>query len=536
MKFLIYRLFRRIPFTKDFTRRVESRMTILYPGSRSYIFKKTEETLIRIILFSGLVVGGMMMFADLSLYYFLVVAAMIYVVCSSMIYNRLDKLETKILEEFQQFITDVRYRFKFDGMIEEALEDGINSAGYEMSLHGQKILDTLRENRRLSYDNPYKEYAPNHFFMTFYVMCETVMIYGDKLHEGKSVFLANMGYLKEDIHNELLRRKKIQSEFMGLTGVTVLPIFAIKPIEVWSSVNMPELSTEYESTSGIITTLLLVMFSISVFMIIKRLRYPAGNEASGNEWIVRLSHVPLINKFLLYIISSNYKKYFRMDRLLKSIVYKYNVRELILMRVVYSVLTGITGMILGFTIGLGVWSVVFGIVLSMVMYLGIYVGILFEKEMMMLNREEEVVRFQTIILILMHMDMITIEKMLEYMESFAIIFRDNLERISDQLAYKGKRVFEEAKDEVSFIPFERLIDAFIASDRIGIEAAFEDVESDRKYYVDKHRQDNDELVKNKALIAKFIAFIPLCSVIILKLIIPFVVMGMSQLGNIEMMV
>ena len=149
----------------------------------------------------------------------------------------------------------------------------------------------------------------------------------------------------------------------------------------------------------------------------------------------------------------------------------------------------------------------------------------------MITREDEVVRFQTIILILMHMDRITIEQILEQMEEFAMVFKDTLEKISDHLVFKGKKVFEEAKDEVSFVPFERLIDAFIASDRIGIRSAFEDVEGDRSYYVEKHKQENEELVKNKALIAKFIAFIPLCSVIIIKLILPFVITGMEQVGN-----
>ena len=92
----------------------------------------------------------------------------------------------------------------------------------------------------------------------------------------------------------------------------------------------------------------------------------------------------------------------------------------------------------------------------------------------------------------------------------------------------------EVKDEVSFAPFERMLDAFIASDVIGISSAFEDIEADRKYYVEKHKQENEEIAHNKALIAKFIAFVPLCLVILFKLILPFVLMGIKQLSEFNM--
>ena len=528
---LVYRCFSWFWFTREFTGKIEKRMDILYPGVKELVVRKTALTLCRVLVMGLLSIIAMMYFADFSFYYIVVTILMVYVVSVSVVYNGLEKIETKMLLQLEQFITDVRYRFRFDGMIDYALEDAINSASYEMSLHGQLILDTLKENISIKYEQPYKEYAPNHFFMTFYVMCETVMIYGDKNIDGTSMFMKNIGYLKEDIHIELLKRKRLQNEFMGLTGITILPVFAIKPIEVWALSNMPELKEEYIGVKGNLLTLLLVIFSVFIFMVIKRLRYTVDVDNEKSNWVRIVLQNKVIEKFLLQIISSNYSRYFSIDRMLKSVVYKYNVKEFLLVRLVYSIFFGLLSTVMGFTIGLSLISVVIGIIVMILTYIGMYINILFKRQIMLINREEEVVRFQTIILILMHMDKITVEQILEQMEEFAIVFRETLEKITDNMAFKGIRVFEEAKDEVSFVPFERIIDAFIASDRIGISSAFEDVEGDRAYYVEKHKQENDEIVKNKSLIAKFIAFIPLCSVIIIKLILPFVITGMEQVGN-----
>lgn len=534
MNYLVYKFFVRFFLTRDFTKKIELRMSLLYPGPRRYVVNKTSKEIIRIVILSIASVLGIILFADFSFYYSVIAIVMAYVLSTSYIYKRFDQAELKLLSQLEQFITDVRYRFKFDGMVEEALEDAINTAEYEMSLHGNVILSNLRENMGKMYDNPYKEYAPSHFFLTFYIMCETVMIYGDKMINGQSMFLKNISYLKEDIHNEILRRKKINGEFMGLFGVIVLPVFAIKPIEIWGEYNMSELAGEYEGVKGAIVTLILVFITVMVYMVTRRLKYPAESIEYKNSLITTICKSRFVDKAVLRFISINYKKCFILDKKLKEIVYKYNVKEFIVMRWVYSLMAANVSLLLGISIGLGIFAVVAFITAFLITYYGIYLSVLFRQQMMLLDREEEVVRFQTIILILMHMDRISLERILEHMEAFAVVFKDTIARISDQLAYKGKKILTEVKDEVSFAPFERMLDAFIASDVIGISSAFEDIEADRKYYVEKHKQENEEIAHNKALIAKFIAFVPLCLVILFKLILPFVLMGIKQLSEFNM--
>jgi len=91
-------------------------------------------------------------------------------------------------------------------------------------------------------------------------------------------------------------------------------------------------------------------------------------------------------------------------------------------------------------------------------------------------------------------------------------------------------VFEEIKGRSGFLGFDRLMDNFRACDYMSISMAFSDVENEREYYIMKHKQDNDFLVEERSMIAKVLSFVPICAVIITKLIIPFVVEGIGKIG------
>ena len=63
-----------------------------------------------------------------------------------------------------------------------------------------------------------------------------------------------------------------------------------------------------------------------------------------------------------------------------------------------------------------------------------------------------------------------------------------------------------------------------------IYKAFEDVEMVRRYNIDKHKQEKLFYIEQRGAISKFLSFIPLCIVIIVNLIVPFVLEGMKQLN------
>lgn len=551
MNNIVYRFFSKFRLTAGVTKSIEDRMSIMYPGNREKIIKSTQFEIIRLLVCNSMILTGFIWFGKMDIYFLFMSAIVMVMVSKNLIYSKYNNMEIKLLKQFEKFLQDVRFNFRYDGMIDEALNDALLSADYEMQLQAVKIIDSLNKSEESNgkqyisdgkiVSEDYIEVAPNCFFLTFYAICQTVKEYGDKVEDGHSAFVTNLSFLKEDVNIEILKREKIEALFMGLLFVTIVPLFGIKPIIMWGIGNIPELENYYNGIIGKFTYVLLTIMTAFIFQIIMKLKYPLEYENQKSIWVEQLLAIPVINRLLLRIISLNYKKYYKMDLFLKSVVYKYNVKEFTVYKFVCGAVAAILSMILILKSGiasLGIFGILIGFFVFSLSVLIAYnyemIMILFREKMLRLNREEEIIRYQSVIMILMNMDRITLEKILEWMEIFAVVFKNTLEKISDTIAYKGMEVFEDAKEKVEFLPFSRLMDSFTASDRIGIKSAFADVISDRAYYVEKHKQENEIIINNKAMIAKFMAFVPICAVICFVLIVPFVYVGMKQLQSFTM--
>lgn len=542
MRYFLFKFCSENRITKNMTKRIENRLKIIYPMDTQTLVRKTERELIKLILTVCFFMMVIVLMGRLSFYFFISGAVLLYVQGLNSIYSAYDCLEIKLLKQFEKFIQDIRFQFRFDGMLEEALQEAVQNSGYEMSLQGMKMIESLNAWKNDEYNESYEELAPNHFFLTFYALCETVICYGDKMINGQSLFLTNIGYLKEDINIEILKREKNRALFMGLFGVTIVPVFSIKLIEQWGVHNMPELKGFYFEIAGAITMVLITAATLIIYHVIMKLKYPIDFDRHKSQWVVEFLEIEWINRLLMRRISKNYHYYYNREQMLKSIVYPYNVKELmgkqmmnggITFIIMLALLAG-TGLfqipIMGVTYGGCLVGMILAVSASLLAYHYETINIMMRKKMLEINREEEVVRFQSIILILMYMDRVTVELIVEWMEAFAVVFKNNLEMIADSMAYDGIQAFYKAKETISFLPYERLLDCFIASDRVGIGEAFSDVLSERIYYIEKHKQENEVILNNKAVVAKTIAFIPLCLVIIAELIAPFVYYGLKQLS------
>ena len=140
MKNIIYRYSKKFFLTAELTGRIESRVAILYPSTKYSIIQRTAEYLMRIYVVAVIAMTGLFVCAEFSVYYGMMAIMVVYAVINTSIYEALDKLEIKLLLQLEKFVSDVRFRFQFDGMMEEAIQDAINLAEYEMSIQGEKIL------------------------------------------------------------------------------------------------------------------------------------------------------------------------------------------------------------------------------------------------------------------------------------------------------------------------------------------------------------------------------------------------------------
>lgn len=145
------------------------------------------------------------------------------------------------------------------------------------------------------------------------------------------------------------------------------------------------------------------------------------------------------------------------------------------------------------------------------------------------ERMEEVRRLQTVFLVLAQNKDITVEQILEEMEESAVLFRKALQETVDHFSYGRKAEIERLREEIAFAPMGRICDTLLACEDIGVEDACSGLEEERYYTLKQQKQERMEQMKERAALGKILAYVPFLMVLALKLILPFVVEGLSQL-------
>ena len=146
--------------------------------------------------------------------------------------------------------------------------------------------------------------------------------------------------------------------------------------------------------------------------------------------------------------------------------------------------------------------------------------------------EDEVMSFQTIIMMLMKIERIDVEMILEWLERYANIFKEPIGKCLNNYESGAWEALEEMKQEVTYQPFIRLIESMQTSvEKVPIREAFEELDSDRDYYQEKRKESNDRFVKKRGMIGKAIGFAPMIITFVGFLIVPLVFIGMTSMTS-----
>ena len=154
----------------------------------------------------------------------------------------------------------------------------------------------------------------------------------------------------------------------------------------------------------------------------------------------------------------------------------------------------------------------------------------FQKFMRKLEMENEVMQFQTIILMLMKIERINVEMILEWLERYANIFKEPISRCVNNYEAGAWEALEELKNSVTNQDMIRIVESLQAAvEKIPIREAFDELDADRDYHQEKRKDTNDQLVSRKGLIGKGVGFAPMVCLFVGYLIIPLVVIGLTSM-------
>lgn len=158
--------------------------------------------------------------------------------------------------------------------------------------------------------------------------------------------------------------------------------------------------------------------------------------------------------------------------------------------------------------------------------------LMFQAKMRQLEMEDEVMQFQTIILMLMRIERVNVEIILEWLERYSNIFKSQITRCVNNYEAGAWEALEELKNEISYMPLIRIIESLQAAvEKIPIKDAFDELDSEREYYREKRKESNERLISRQGMIGKVIGFAPMICLFVGYLIIPLVFIGLTSMSS-----
>ncbi len=156
----------------------------------------------------------------------------------------------------------------------------------------------------------------------------------------------------------------------------------------------------------------------------------------------------------------------------------------------------------------------------------------FQSKMRKMEMENEVMQFQTIILMLMRIERVNVEMILEWLERYSNIFKEPLAKCINNYEAGPWEALEAMKDEVNYKEFLRLVESMQAAvEKIPIAEAFDELDSERDYYQERRKESNNRLITKKGMIGKVIGFAPMVVLFVGYLIVPLVFIGLTSMTS-----
>ncbi len=158
--------------------------------------------------------------------------------------------------------------------------------------------------------------------------------------------------------------------------------------------------------------------------------------------------------------------------------------------------------------------------------------LMFQKMLRALDMENEVMEYQTIILMLMKIERVNVEMILEWLERYSNIFREPISKCVNNYEAGGWEALEELKQDITFPQLIRIVESLQAAvERIPIREAFDELDNEREYYQAKREESNEKLIKRKGMIGKVVGFAPMVVLFVGYLIVPLVLIGFTSMSE-----
>ncbi len=176
------------------------------------------------------------------------------------------------------------------------------------------------------------------------------------------------------------------------------------------------------------------------------------------------------------------------------------------------------------------FEVLISLIFAVIGYVAPNALLLFQKILRQLEMEDEVMQYQTIIVMLMKIERVNVEMILEWIERYANIFKEPITKCVNNYEAGAWEALEELKNDISYQPLITIVESMQAAvEKIPIREAFDELDTEREYYQEKRKASNEKLISRKGMIGKAIGFAPMIILFVGYLIAPLVVIGLMSM-------
>ena len=147
-----------------------------------------------------------------------------------------------------------------------------------------------------------------------------------------------------------------------------------------------------------------------------------------------------------------------------------------------------------------------------------------------MEKENEIMQFQSIILMLMYIDRIDVQTILEWLSRFSYAFKEPIETCLNNYESGAEKALDDLYEAVPYKDFQRIVEQLkSAVERIPVRAAFDELETERNFFYERRKEGNQRLIQKKVTMGKALGFTPMVLLIGGYLVAPLMIVSIMQM-------
>ncbi|MCK8060833.1 MULTISPECIES: hypothetical protein [unclassified Fusibacter] len=158
------------------------------------------------------------------------------------------------------------------------------------------------------------------------------------------------------------------------------------------------------------------------------------------------------------------------------------------------------------------------------------VMLLVRKKIAQSDLESEVSKFQLIIMMMMRIESVSVDFLLEWLERFSFVLKEPIQRAIMDYDAGAEEALERLKGSTENEDFHKLVSGLVSAvNKLSIHQAFDELETEKLYYVEKRRIQNERMVSSKISAGQIIGFTPTYALVVLYFMIPLVYASVAEM-------